>query len=347
MKMKNIIAILLTYLVLLSCQTKDKKQESNKGEIKKEVETFPFIQRIDPALDRILNPRAEIEIISQGYEWTEGPLWVEGIGLLFSDIPPNKIFRWTQNGTTELYLTPSGYTGDIPRSGEKGSNGLLLDHSGNLVLCQHGDRRIARMESDLNHPEPVFETIVGSFQGKKFNSPNDACYDSQGNLYFTDPAYGLEEKMDDPLKELDFQGVYRYSAAGELELLTKGLSRPNGIALSPDEGKLYVANSDPENAIWMVFDISDDGKIHSGKIFYNVTDLVGQEPGLPDGLKVDDQGNIFATGPGGIWIFNPDGNVLGKIKTGQATSNCAFGNNGKSLFITADMYVLKVELKVS
>jgi len=345
--MKHLITIVFSFLVLINCQTKDNKQESNTSEIKKEAENFPFIQRLDPDLDRIMDPDAKIDILSQGYEWTEGPLWVEGIGLLFSDIPPNKIYKWTQNGTTELYLTPSGYTGDIPRSGEKGSNGLLLDHNGNLVLCQHGDRRIARMQSDLDNPKPVFETIVGSFQGKKFNSPNDACYDSKGNLYFTDPAYGLEKKMDDPLKELDFQGVYRYSASGELELLTKDLSRPNGIAFSPNEEKLYVANSDPENAIWMVYDINNNGKILKGKIFYDVTDLVGKESGLPDGLKVDDRGNIFATGPGGVWIFNPDGKVLGKIKTGQATSNCAFGNNGNSLYITADMYLLKVTLKVS
>jgi gluconolactonase len=164
-------------------------------------------------------------------------------------------------------------------------------------------------------------------------------------LYFTDPPYGLENRMDDPLKELSFQGVYKYTPSGELYLLTKELSRPNGIALSPDEKTLYVANSDPKKAIWMAYSLDDQGKIESEKLFHDATNLVGKEKGLPDGLKVDDNGNVFASGPGGVWILNSEGKVLGKIRTGQATSNCAFSSNGKVLFITADMYVMKVDLK--
>jgi gluconolactonase len=343
MNRKYFVAYLIVFLVISSCQTKKTRQ----GNVLSEAEDrdFPFIQKVDTDLDDIIAPDTKVDIISKGYDWTEGPLWVDGVGLLFSDIPPNKVYKWTKVDSTELFLTPSGYTGEEPRGGEKGSNGLLLDADGNLVLCQHGDRRIARMQSDLDNPEPIFETIIGSYQGKKFNSPNDACYDSKGNLYFTDPPYGLEARMDDPLKELDFQGVYRYSSDGELKLLTRQMSRPNGIALSPDEEKLYVANSDPEKAIWMEFDIDKDGNIIDKKVFYDATDLVGQEPGLPDGLKVDEKGNIFASGPGGIWIFNAEARVLGKIKTGQATSNCAIGDNGKHLFITADMCLMKVALK--
>lgn len=304
----------------------------------------PFVERLSPALDAIIPAGATVDIIAEGFDWTEGPLWIHGLGLIFSDIPPNKIYLWNEQEGHKLYLTPSGYTGQEPRGGEIGSNGLLLDPLGKLILCQHGDRRMARMLADVASPEPVFESIVDNFDGKKLNSPNDACYDRSGTLYFTDPPYGLEYRMEDPLKELDFQGVYRYSDSDGLVLLTDALSRPNGIAFSPDYTKLYVANSDPEKAIWMEYHIGEQGHIDSGRIFFDATEHVGKEKGLPDGLKVDSRGNIFATGPGGVWIFDASANVLGMIRTGQATSNCALGNNGTMLYITADMYVMRVSL---
>ena len=341
--MKYFVVSSFTILVLFGCFSKKKNptQELEKEQISME----PYIEHIDERLNEIIAPDAKVEIIAEGFDWTEGPLWIDGIGLLFSDIPANKIFKWSEKNGTELYLTPSGYTGSVSRGGEGGSNGLLLDEHNNLILCQHGDRRIAKMNASLDNPKPEFQTIIDKYLGKKLNSPNDACFNSSGDLYFTDPPYGLENRMDDPLKETDFQGVYKYSKDGSMALLTKKMSRPNGIALSPDEKTLYVANSDPENAIWMVYDLNDEGLIDSEKEFYNVTAFVKEEHGLPDGLKVDAKGNLFATGPGGVWIFNASGEVLGKIKTGQATSNCGFGNNGKVLYITADMYVMKVNLK--
>lgn len=330
-------------LLFFSCTPKEKRSNEQRESV---LNSYPYIEILDEELNSIIAPGTSVEVIAEGFDWTEGPLWVEGIGLLFCDIPPNKIYKWTEQNGHELFLYPSGYTGNVPRGGEVGSNGLLLDPNGNLVLCQHGDRRLARLSASLSEPQPVYETIIDNYQGSKLNSPNDACFDKDANLYFTDPAYGLEKRMDDPAKELDFQGVFRFSAGGELELLTDELSRPNGIALSPDEQTLYVANSDPEKAVWMAYKLDSSGMIEDGKIFHDATDLVGSEAGLPDGLKVDKQGNIFASGPGGIWIFNGSGKVLGKIKTGQATSNCAFGDRGNTLFITADMFVMKIALLV-
>jgi len=341
--MNNLLIITLGFfLYAASCDPK-KQKESDIAETSTTID-FPYIERLDPKLDELIASGAEVEVIAEGHDWTEGPVWVKDVGLLFSDIPQNKIFNWNATGGVSLYLSPSGYTGAKDRGGEMGSNGLLLDPNGKLILCQHGDRRVARMLSELKNPEPRYETIVDSYNGKQLNSPNDGCFDSKGNLYFTDPPYGLEKRMDDPSKELDFQGVYRYSKEGELNLLIDDLTRPNGIALSPDERTLYVANSDPKRAIWMAYDLGENGSITEGNEFYNATNLVGAQPGLPDGLKVDAKGNVFASGPGGIWIFNAAGALLGKVKTGQATSNCAIGNDGEVLYITADMYVMKVNL---
>lgn len=336
--MKNALPLLLL-ISIVACNSSKKKDINDRSSFE------PYIERLSPELDNIIHVSSKVEIIAEDFDWTEGPLWIDGIGLLFSDIPPNSIYRWTKEEGAKLYLKPSGYTGTTSRMGEQGSNGLLLDSKGNLVLCQHGDRRLARMNAPLTDPKPDFITIVDNYLGNKFNSPNDACYSSNGDLYFTDPPYGLEERMTDPSKEMDFQGVFKMSKSGELQLLTKELSRPNGIAFSPDEKTLYVANSDPENAVWVSITLNDEGLLESWKVFYDATDLVGKEKGLPDGLKVDNNGNIFATGPGGVWIFSNEGKVLGKIRTGQATSNCAFGNDDRVLYITADMYVMKVKLQ--
>ena len=340
--MRYVYVIMVAAALTIGCK---RSQEKSTSADETSAILKPYVEKVDEQLDEIIDPGAEVEVISEGYDWSEGPLWIEGLGLLFSDIPPNRVYLWSEEQGTSVYLEPSGYTGSGKRGGEVGSNGLLLDNKGQLVLCQHGDRRVARMQSSPDQPRPVYETIIDQFEGKKLNSPNDACFNKAGDLYFTDPPYGLEKNVDDPLKELDFQGVYRYSVAGDLKLLTKNMSRPNGIAFSPDEKKLYVANSDPNKAIWMEYKLDENGLIKEEKVFYDATALVGKEAGLPDGLKVDKYGNVFATGPGGVWIFDINGNVLGKVRTGQATSNCAIGNNGKMLYITADMYVMKVALK--
>lgn len=306
------------------------------------------ILRLEPEINNLVPEDAQMELLAEGFEWSEGPLWVPQIeALILSDIPPNSIYKWSAVEGKALYLKPSGYTQENERSGEVGSNGLILDAEGNLVLCQHGDRRMAKMLSPVDQPSSEFVTLAGEYDGKKLNSPNDAVYHSSGDLYFTDPPYGLEKQVDDPAKELDFQGVFRRTVEGEVLLLTDELSRPNGIAFSPDEKTLYVANSDPERAIWMAYDVNDDGNISNGRVFYDATDQVGKRPGLPDGLKVDTEGNLYATGPGGVWIFNPEGMHLGTLITTQATSNCAFGEDGKSLFITADMYLLRIKLNAT
>ncbi|NQU54721.1 MAG: SMP-30/gluconolactonase/LRE family protein [Bacteroidetes bacterium] len=300
----------------------------------------------NPRIYEIIPENAKIEILAEGFEWTEGPLWLEKENkLIFSDIPPNSIFEWTEKSGVKLYMKPSGYTNKKPRGGEVGSNGLLLSPEGDLILCQHGDRRIAKMTSSIKNPKAEFETLSDSYKGKKLNSPNDAVYSKNGNLYFTDPPYGLELNMEDPTKEIDSQGVYKLNKNGEVTLLTKELSRPNGIAFSPDESKLYVANSDPEKAIWMVYDVTNTGLIENGKVFYDVTDKTKTLKGLPDGMKVHPKGWIFATGPGGVLIFTPEGEHLGTIFTGEATANCTFNHDYSVLYMTADDYLLRVKLR--
>lgn len=339
--MKTILPLLLLFGVA-ACNSEGDEQNAQQTD----YETTGSVEQLDEELTELIDTEAAPEIIGEGWDWSEGPVWVEEHDfLLFSDIPPNRIYRWQEGEGTSLYLEPAGYTGEEERGGEKGSNGLIISADGDLLLAQHGDRRIARMTAPLTEPAPEFETLAGSYEGKKLNSPNDLIQHSNGDIYFTDPPYGLEGYVDDPAKELDFQGVYRLTPSGELTLLTDELSRPNGIALSPDEKTLYVANSDPEHAVWMAYDVREDGSIGNGRVFADAGDQVGEEPGLPDGMKVDEQGYIYATGPGGVWIFAPDGRTLGTIKTGQATSNCAFGNDGNMLYMTADMYLLRIPLK--
>ncbi|MDZ7606563.1 MAG: SMP-30/gluconolactonase/LRE family protein [Cyclobacteriaceae bacterium] len=338
MMTKTAIFPCLLIISIFACTTK--KSESTTA-----IGFTPYVEICDSSANQLFEVDAKVEILAEGFEWTEGPLWVDGLGLLFSDIPPNKVYKWTEAKGVELYLTPSGYTGVAERGGEPGANGLAQDKQGNLILCQHGDRRMARMARPLTDPAAEFVTIVDNYNGKRFNSPNDACFDSRGNLYFTDPPYGLEKLMDDPLKELGFQGVYRYGSDGLLTLLDSTLSRPNGIAFSTDFQRLFVANSDPQLAIWMVYDVDEQGLLQNGRVFHDATKMAETETGLPDGMKVDSKGNVFATGPGGVWVFNDSGMVLAKIRTGQATSNCAFGPGQRELFITADMYLMRVRLK--
>lgn len=304
------------------------------------------IERLSPELDNLLPPDAKIELLDSGFVWTEGPVWVaEGEYLLFSDVPENKIYKWTADGGSRLYLSPAGYTGP-DSSGHEGSNGLLLDAQNRLVICQHGDRRMARMKAPLDKPAPDFETLTDNYQGKRYNSPNDACFDKAGNLYFTDPPYGLPGQDEDPAKELPFNGVYRLNTDGTVDLLVDSLTRPNGIALSPDERTLYIANSDEKKAIWMAYDIAADGSLRNGRVFYEATDQVTDTfRGLPDGLKVTPAGYIFATGPGAVYVFSPSGQLLGKFITGVPNSNCAIGNDGKALYITSDDYLTRVWLK--
>ncbi|HRO45178.1 SMP-30/gluconolactonase/LRE family protein [Agriterribacter sp.] len=310
------------------------------------LQSIGSIQSLDPSLENIIDSTAPVEIIAEGFNWTEGPLWAESEKmLLFSDIPPNKIFKWTEAKGAELYLTPSGYTGTVPRTGEPGSNGLLLNREGKLVLCQHGDRRMAIMDAPLNAPEAAFVSLADNYGGKRFNSPNDAVFRSNGDLFFTDPAYGLEKAMDDPAKEIPFQGVYKVNSQGEVRLLTNAITRPNGIAFINNEKTLIVANSDPQKPVWYMFDIDAGDSLHNETLLFDATEASKKEQGMPDGLKVDGQGNIFATGPGGVWIFNASGKLAGKISVPQPCSNVALADGDKTLYITANMYVLRVKMR--
>jgi gluconolactonase len=298
------------------------------------------IERLDPALDTLIAPEAFIEKLASGFEWSEGPVWDKRANCLyFSDIPNNVIFKWQPVVGTREFLFPSGYTGSVKRGGEPGSNGLTLDRQGRLVLCQHGDRQVARLEKD-----GTIKAVARYYKFRRFNSPNDLAYKSNGDLYFTDPPYGLEKLNDDPEKELHFNGVYRMTPKGDVTLLTSDLTFPNGIAFSPDEQILYVAVSDPRRPVVMAYDARKDGTVANGRILFDATALLKSNKGLPDGLKVDRQGNLWATGPGGVLILSPQGEHLGTINTGEATANCAFGGkDGSVLYITADMYLCRVQ----
>jgi len=304
---------------------------------------FPYLERTD-ALDAIIAPDTEVEVLAEGFEWSEGPVWIEDGGfLLFSDIPNNRVNKWKEGEGISVYLQPSGYTGTNELWKEPGSNGLLLTPDGKLMLCQHGDRRVALMDAPLSDPKSQFLTYASEYNGMKLNSPNDATFHSSGDLYFTDPPYGLPQQMDDSTKEIPFQGVYRRKIDGTMQLVTDQMTRPNGIALSPDEKTLYVANSDPEKDLWMAFDVAEDGSTSNGRVFYDATGSEGL--GLCDGMTVHRSGIIFGTSPGGVFIMTPDAKLIGKVLTGQATANCTLDTNEKYLYITADMYLMRVAIK--
>ena len=310
--------------------------------------TIGEIIKLDDSLEQLIDLEADIEVLSSGFLWSEGPVWVpekehpHGGYLLFSDIPNNRVVRWDEGKGAETWLKPSGYTGAEHYGGEPGSNGLLLNAEGQLISCEHGDRRLSVLTKGGGK-----RTLVDNYQGKRLNSPNDVCLGSDGKtLYFTDPPYGLPKRWDDPRRELEFCGVYRLSHDGEITLLTTEMTRPNGIAFSPDFNTLYVAQSDPDAALWKSFPVKDDGTIGEGTVFHDATEAFKKGlPGLPDGLKLDEKGNLWATGPGGVYIFAPNGKLLGRISTGERTANCAWGNDGTVLYMTADTYLCRIITK--
>ncbi len=305
--------------------------------------TIGQIIRLDPALDNLIAKDVKIEVLGEGFVWSEGPVWIKKGGyLLFSDVPANTVYKWKEGEKITEFIKPSGYTGIMPYGDEPGSNGLIINNLGQLVSCEHGDRRISAMPLDIGGKR----TLADNFQGKRFNSPNDIVQKSNGDYYFTDPPYGMPKKEKDPSRETEFFGVYRIGKNGAVSLIIKDLTRPNGLAFSPDEKTLYVAQSDPDRAYLMSYQVLADGKVGKGKIFFDATPMVKEGlKGLPDGLKIDKKGNIFTTGPGGVLVISPTGKLLGRIETGEATANCAFGNDGSTLYITADMYLLRLQTK--
>ena len=333
------IVFILVVFSFISCENKNDSntRSSNSNPV-------AIIESLDESFHQIIHDTARVDIIAEGCEWSEGPLWLESYRtLLFSDIPKNAIYKWSEQYGKQLYLKPSGYTGNEKRGGETGANGLMLDTSDRLILCQHGNRQIALMDAPLNDPLPVFKPIASNYQGKKFNSPNDVALRTNGDMFFTDPPYGLEKNMEDPMKEIQFQGVYKVTPEGQVTLLVDSITRPNGIALTRDEQSLIIANSDEKKKIWYIYDFGTNDSLINPRIFYDATS--DSAKGSPDGLKIDRNGNVFATGPGGIWIFNRDGQALGRIKFPEFTSNVALSADEKTLFITADMYVLRVKMR--
>lgn len=286
-------------------------------------------------------------IRARGFGWTEGPVWVgDDDYLLFSDIPNNRINKYTPGLGTKVYLEKSGSTGLHDGDTQQGSNGLLLDRNGRLILMQHGDRRIAAMDAPLDNPAPRFVTLADRYGGKRLNSPNDAVFHSNGSLYFTDPPYGLDGILHDERRELSIQGIYRLDPGGELDLLDDSVSFPNGIGLSPDEKTLYVAVSDPNDAVWLAYEVLADGSVANKRTFFDANEWAGRdgEHGYPDGMAVHSSGFIFATGPGGVWVFAPDGVPVARILTGRATANCTFSADEQTLFMTADDTLMSLRL---
>ena len=312
--------------------------------------TIGQIIRADPRLDKLIPKEAKIEVLASGFTWAEGPIWVKDGGyLLFSDVPQNTIFKWSEKDGLSTFLKPSGYTGAGNYSDEPGSNGLTLDEQGRLVLCEHGDRRVSVMPLNGGGKR----TLADNFEGKRFNSPNDVVV-LNGIYYFTDPPYGLAKKESDPTRETPLFGVYRATLAengkpARISLLIDDLTRPNGIAFSPDrdggpERTLYIAQSDPARPVIMAYPMQPDGSVGKGRVFFDAMPLMKQKlPGLPDGLKTDRDGNVWSTGPGGVLVIAPDGTLLGRIDTGQATANCGWGDDGRTLYITADGYLCRVK----
>jgi len=310
-------------------------------------ETPAQVTRKDPALDEIVPTGAEIEKLAGGFLFTEGPIWVprteETDGyLLFSDPNNNLIYRWTQDGQLSIFMTKSGYRGmDIGEYGQPGSNGLTLDKQGRLTINQHGNRRVVRMEKNGQ-----FTVLADRYEGKRFNSPNDLVYKSDGGLYFTDPPFGLPKFFDDPRKELSYSGVFRVSPDGkDVQLLTKELSGPNGLAFSPDEKYFYVDNWDEKKKIIMRYEVNNDGTLSNGKVFFDMTSADGED--AIDGMKVDQKGNLYVSGPGGLWIISPEGKHLGTIICPEHPHNFAWGDDdGKTLYLCAKTGLYRIRLNI-
>jgi len=299
------------------------------------------IVRLSPEVDAIVPTDAkvvQVATITGGFG--EGPLWMHQGYLLFSDIPGNAIRKLSPDGKLSVFRKPSGYDGkDAPPGAYVGANGLTLDKQGRLIVCEQGNRRVTRLEKDGK-----VTVLADHYEGKRFSSPNDVVVKSDGSVYFTDPPHGLAKEDDDPAKELKFNGVYRV-AGGKVQLLTTALTRPNGIAFTPDEKYLYVGNSSAQRRMWMRFEVQPDGGLANGKIFVDVNS--SPEEGVPDGMKVDKKGNIYATAPGGLWVMTPEGKHIGTIVLPSAPSNCNWGDrDGKTLYITTGAGVFRVRLNI-
>ena len=331
---KNGYILSLAAMLLTGCST-------NQPAAHQEFPAAGSILRLDPALDALVPPDAKIEKLAGGFKFVEGPLSFSNGNVWFSDVVGNVVRQRSPNGTVTEILSPGGADnpGYAPAGSYIGPNGMVHGKDGVVLLCQHGNRRIAQIDKNRQ-----VSTFLDRWDGKRFNSPNDLVYKGDGALYFTDPPYGLVKQDDDPTKEIPFNGVFRY-ADGKLTPLVRDMTRPNGIAFSPDEKYLYISNSDEKHRVWMRYDVQPDGSVANGKVFFDATSE--KAPGLPDGMKVDSKGNLYGAGPGGLWIFSPEGKHLGTIKPGEAPANCNWGGSDrKTLYITAETGLYRVRLAV-
>jgi gluconolactonase len=301
------------------------------------------VERLDPEIDRVLAPNTKLYKLAEGFTFTEGPVWSKDGYLLFSDPNENKIYKYLPDSDLSVLRDRSGYQGaDLASFGQPGSNGLGMDGAGDLIVAEHGNHRISRLD-----PKRAFgrvTVLADSYEGKRLNSPNDLIVKSDGAVYFTDPPFGLPKFYDDPRKELPYSGVFRV-AGGRVDLLSTDLLGPNGIDFSPDERFLYVTNWDPKRKVVMRYDVGDDGKLSNGRVFFDLTKAPGDE--ALDGIEVDEDGRLFVSGPGGIWVLSADGRHLGTIRTPRLPANFAWGGaDGKTLYLTARSTLYRLPLLV-
>lgn len=300
----------------------------------------PGVTRLDPGLDRILDPRAPVEVLGRGYRWAEGPVWVPAGGfLLFSDVPGNTVHRWSRGRGVEPFLRPSGLRGPVPAGvREAGANGLALDAGGRLLIADSGNRAVVRLDLVRGRRE----VLADRYDGRRFNSPNDLVVARDGAIYFTDPPYGLEGGEASPLREQPVSGLYRLNPGGRVALLDGEHRRPNGIGLSPDNRTLYLSLSDEARPEVLAYALDAAGRPAGRRIFRDMRAASG--PGLPDGMDVDARGRVYATGPGGVHVLAPDGRPLGVVATGQPVANCCVGEGGRALFLTSADLLCRVPM---
>lgn len=337
-----IFSLAFILIVSSSCNNKLKGDSAANAAIDSLTTQFK-IEVYDSIALTMVDPIIPFEILAKGFYWSEGPLWIEELNsVIFSDVPANKIYKWNEKDSLSTYLEFAGHSGLENKNSDKGPNGLILDQQNQLIVCQHGDRQIARLTSSLKNPKPQFETVAATYNGLKFNSPNDLDIDNYGNIYFTDPPYGQPETK---TGEIGMNGVYKVDVNNKVTLLVDTLSMPNGIALSANYKTLYISQSNPNKQVLYSYDIAPNGFLENGKIVFDFLPLAKNANGLPDGLKIHKSGNIFATGPGGVHIISPEGKQLALIKTGKATANCAFDTKQDYLYMTTTDMLMRIKLK--
>ncbi|MGJ8679064.1 SMP-30/gluconolactonase/LRE family protein [Paraglaciecola sp.] len=348
--MKKLLILLAITTAISSCQSNQVQLETNytPNSLPGVTKKAGFVEIFDTQALKYIDKDLKVTIRAEGFTWIEGPTWIEdGNYLIFSDIPMNRIMKYDPIHGLSTYMLNPGYLTYDPNHKGGGSNGLLVNNDKQLVLMQQGARQIAIMDAPISAPKHKFIPQVSHFGDKRLNSPNDLVQHTNGDIYFTDPTYGLNKTDPDRLQQLPFSGVYRLNNKGELSLLDKDLTFPNGIGLSPDEKTLYVAVSDKQDQHWVAYDVNEYGLLENKRRFYDGNQRANTEghKGGADGLSVHSSGVIFATGPGGVWLFSPEAKLLAIIRTGQNTSNCTLTTNEDQLFITADDFLMSVPIK--